>query len=364
MKILFIHDYPFSEGGGIETQIYMDALFLSKRGHQVTIATTRTSSETYQSKKKQTHKDLQLVVIKSEKNLKKLICENEIVSIQATFSLRDGMMNALKILTTLKKKYIVVLRTTLRHIPFSRIARLDEKELFLQDFSNYLKSDLCLIQTVSNCFDETLQFLGVNKKYTVIHNGKDWNSFITKSNKPIQNVDITYIGEISWMKGIHTLLAIVPLVLRKYKNVKFRIIGNGQDKQQFLSVLESVLTKKEMRRVLIIDYIENKKIYNYLSKTKIIFIPSLTESWCNVAMEALGSGAYVVASHVEGLIELSQESKNCFLFEQGDIVGAFDTIKKVIHLRKLKPEKKIQNKYSINKKIGKLESFYRHFLLT
>ena len=53
MKILFIHDYPFSEGGGIETQTYLDSVYLSKNGHDVTIATTRTHSETYPPNKKQ-----------------------------------------------------------------------------------------------------------------------------------------------------------------------------------------------------------------------------------------------------------------------------------------------------------------------
>jgi spore coat protein SA len=358
MKILFIHDYPFSEGGGIETQTYLDSVYLSKNGHDVTIATTRDHSETYPTNNKQLHHTIRYIIIRSKKQLEKLIKENEIVSVQATFSLRKGMMDALEILNKIKKKHIISLRTTVRHIPFSRIANLKERAILLKEFSNYLKSDFCFIQTVSHCFDDTLDFLDVKKDYTVIHNGKDWKSFCMAKNTSIHSTDITYIGEISWMKGIHLLLTIIPYFLKRDPDITFRIIGSGQNKTEFMYILHSIIPEKDLQRIICIDYIENGKVYDYLIKTKIVFIPSLTESWCNVAMESIGSGAYVITSNIEGLKEVARESKNISLFELGDSSHAIRLITKVLKLTPPRPNITVQEKFSIQKKVVKLEEFY------
>jgi glycosyltransferase involved in cell wall biosynthesis len=361
MKILFIHDYPFKEGGGIETQTYLDALYLNKRGHNVTIASTRKISETYNKKINisKLNNTVKMVYITSKIELEKIIIENDIVSVQATFSLRNGMMDALKILNKYKKRHIISLRTTFKHIPFSRISNLKNKQKIIDDFSKYLKSRFCYIQTVSNSFDETLKFLKIKKTYKVIYNGKDWKNFTKIRNKNVSFVDITYIGEMSWMKGIHILLNIIPDLLRENPGIKFRIIGSGQNKNEFVNILKNTLTKNEHKRAEILDYIENKNIYSYICKTKIVFIPSLMESLCNVAIESLGSGTYVVGQSVEGLKEVIEKSKNGFLFKLNNTTKMLYIIKKVLKKEKARPDIKIQKVFSIERKINNLEYFYR-----
>ncbi len=356
MKILYIHDYPFKEGGGIEVQTNLDALELSKRGHDVTIASTRISSETYSKVIVPAESIIEYCYIESEESLVSLITNHDIVSIQATFSLRDGMINALRILNQIGKKHVVCLRTSINHIPFSRLATLEssEKENLLNQFSDYLNSDLCSIQTVSNCFKPSLDFLNVTKKFTTIYNAKDWGQFLSH-NESIKPVTLTYVGEISWMKGLHVLLSVIPYLTQKIPSLTIRIIGNGQDKQQVASIIEcSGFTNVEL-----VDYIENQQLASYLSATKIVVVPSLTETWCNLAMEALSVGAPIVASDVEGLSELLEQGKLGTTFQVGNAIDMAEKILQTINSSKQDSHAKyVQGKYSMNNRIRLLEQFY------
>ena len=52
MKILNIHDYPPKEGGGVEVNTYEVSKVLTALGNDVTIATSRLSSETVSNKER------------------------------------------------------------------------------------------------------------------------------------------------------------------------------------------------------------------------------------------------------------------------------------------------------------------------
>ncbi len=357
MKILFIHDYPFQEGGGIEVQTYLDAIELAKKGHTVTIASTRSTSETYNGNVP----GEALVIccyIDSEDQLKRLIISHEIVSVQATFSLRTGMMSALRILNEIGKRHIVCLRTTFKHICFSRLGEIPEQEKaeLLQEFSLYLKSDLCSIQAVSSCFRSTLDFLGLSKPYEVIYNAKVWDDFLAEKGAPIEQVDITYIGEISWMKGLHVLLGAIPSVQNRLPGVTLRIIGNGQNKKE----IQSLVSCCQFSNTRFVDYVENGLLSSYLKSTKILVVPSLTEAWCNVAMEALGCGTTVVGADIEGLSELLEQGKLGILFRPGDSIDLSEKIVAALSME-IFPKNigYIQQKYSMTERIAKLEEFYR-----
>lgn len=362
MKILFIHDYPFRQGGGIEVQTYLDAVALSKRGYQVTIASTRASSETYTDKGSSEDVSISCIKIVSSQQLEQLIKDNDLVSIQATFSLRRGMMDALRILNKLNKKHIVCLHTSYKHIPFSALAKVDEyeKNASLSQFAEYLKSDLCYIQGVSGCFDPTLNFLEISKKYTIVHNAKDWNRFLESINKNITPVDITYVGEISWMKGMHTLVDSLLQVKKRYPDVKVRIIGNGQDRED----VKALVACHEISNVEFFEYIENEMLSAFLVATKVVVVPSLTETWCNLAMEALGCGTQVVASRVEGLIELLEDARLGTLFDPGNAYELAQAIQANLgDPSSLDHSKYIKEKYTMEKRISELENLYRRIVV-
>jgi glycosyltransferase involved in cell wall biosynthesis len=62
-------------------------------------------------------------------------------------------------------------------------------------------------------------------------------------------------------------------------------------------------------------------VRNYLSIADLLLLPSLTESFGLVALEAMASEVPVVATRVGGIPELVEEGETGYLFEIGDVDG-------------------------------------------
>jgi glycosyltransferase involved in cell wall biosynthesis len=365
-NILLIHDYPLQEGGGVEIQTYNDAIALTQRGFSVCIASSRASSETYHGGKsvypQTTNQSVELDVINCLQALRERIIDADIVHIQATFSMRPAMMYAMKICISLNKKYIVTLHTNSSHIPFSALSQVSafEKDILLEEFKTLIESNLCTVFGVSQSVSQSLSVLGIKKDFEIVYNAKDWNTFVVQK-ESLDTVDITYVGEVSWMKGMHVFIGALTLLAKDKPNLSVRIIGGGQDKKEIQTLIQSLDLS---RNVSFVSYVENKKLPIYLQSTSILVQPSLSETWGNIVMEAIVCGATVVVSDTEGLPELVENGKIGDVFERGNV---FDLYKKLLfrlqdpipESEKRKRSKYIQSMYSMNTRIHHLVTLYR-----
>ena len=104
MKILNIHDYPPKEGGGVEVNTYEVSKVLAALGNDVTIATSRLSSETVSNKEQTDLSDkVRTIHLKKVSQLKELIELSDVVHIHFTFSFRPASMLGLKLCAELNK---------------------------------------------------------------------------------------------------------------------------------------------------------------------------------------------------------------------------------------------------------------------
>jgi glycosyltransferase involved in cell wall biosynthesis len=368
-KILLIHDYPLQEGGGVEIYTYQDAVCLSQAGYKVSILSSRVSSETYATNIAypcMTQDGVFLNYVNSLVHLKNKIEESDIIHIQATFSLRPAMMTAMRISKDLGKKYIVSLRTNSSHIPFSALASMPslEKEILLEDFKTLLCHELCTIVGVSDSIQQSLEDIGVKKKCNILHNAKDWKTFLPLEDisEIKKDIDLLYIGEISWMKGMHVFLAAITLIVDAIPNIKVCIVGNGQNKKDIEALATSLGLKD---KVTFANYVCNKDIPKYICRAKVLIQPSLSESWGNIVMEAMALKTSVLVSDTEGLTELVEQGKVGNMFKKGnahDLASkAIDILKNSYHNTEILAERAlyVQQKYSMKNRMNKLLDIYK-----
>ena len=172
-KILFVHDYPPVEGGGLELNTFRLAKELVKKGNFVTIATTRFFSETFNQVPIKNFEGVKIKGIRDRDNLAGLIDANDIIHVQATFSLRFGTMETLRICREIGKEVFVTLHTGVGHIPFSRLSSLDlrEKNSLLKEFKELLGGNNVRIILPEELLKRSLEAIGVKNKISVIRNG-------------------------------------------------------------------------------------------------------------------------------------------------------------------------------------------------
>ena len=103
-------------------------------------------------------------------------------------------------------------------------------------------------------------------------------------------------------KGISTLINAAKVIVQNCSNVKFLIIGKGPLKKELENQIKSLNLQNH---VIFYDYVENLvdayKVFNLL------VLPSLTEGFPAVLLEAMAFGMPVVATRVGGVPEAIED---------------------------------------------------------
>lgn len=193
---------------------------------------------------------------------------------------------------------------------------------------NHLK-DLDYVLTVTDMEDDAIiNLLGVDE--SKIHNvGGGYNEkvFYPPKEKIEKNtIDVVYAGKISQSKGVFELVQTLPILEKKYPQIRLHMIGNAD--------LESCHKMKDLanhsQRLSIYHALDQVKLANLLREADIFVLPSYFEALGLIAIEALACHKLVVASQIDGLEKLiGPEIKNKHLIEFTKLPRIYDVDKPV-----------------------------------
>jgi glycosyltransferase involved in cell wall biosynthesis len=143
------------------------------------------------------------------------------------------------------------------------------------------------------------------KKRYYIPNGVDIFKFRKKSN--IEKKFITFIGRLSYIKGIDIFIKIIRRLYEKNKDLHFLIVGDG--------TLRNIVKKaKKNLPITHLTHYPYEKIEDIYNNSKILLLPSRFEGLPTVLLESLACETPVAASNVGGISEVIFSNKNGLLF--------------------------------------------------
>ncbi len=128
-----------------------------------------------------------------------------------------------------------------------------------------------------------------------------------------ENKVILYVGRIEPLKGLDILLNAVAM-LEDPSEARLLIVGGtpGQDKE--LARLETLAVELGIAdRVTFTGALNQSELPKYYSAADVFVLPSYSESFGLVALEAMACGTSVVASRVGGLKTFIQDGKTGYL---------------------------------------------------
>lgn len=143
-----------------------------------------------------------------------------------------------------------------------------------------------------------------NRSPIIIHHGVDNQYF--KFNEVARNrvrrelnvrddeYLVLFVGILHKHKDVITLIDAIPRVVRKNKNIKFLIIGRGDEYEKMISRITELNIEKY---VIIKKFVEN--INDYYSASDLFVMPSLVEEFGLVYVEALAVGLPVIAANIK-----------------------------------------------------------------
>lgn len=201
---------------------------------------------------------------------------------------------------------------------------------------------------------------------TVIHNAVkafDGKSIPVKEFAELRkngNLLIGNIGRLTEQKGMEYFIAAASKVYQKYQNTRFYIIGDGEDADRLKRIAHERLPKG------VLEFLGYRPdIQNVISQLDFIVLSSLWEGLPLIPIEAYSVGKTIVATAVDGTVEIVRDGVDGFLAEPGNADAIAD---KIIYLIE-HPEKRAEmektalgwykREFSFEKLSGSYIKYYR-----
>ncbi|MGB1931877.1 MAG: N-acetyl-alpha-D-glucosaminyl L-malate synthase BshA [Flavobacteriales bacterium] len=175
--------------------------------------------------------------------------------------------------------------------------------------------------------EDTYQFFDIKKNIEVIPNFIDPSLYRFAEDIELRaqfaekdEVIITHISNFRKVKRVDDVIRIFEGVQQQL-SAKLLMVGDGPELHQ---------VKNLARELGISDKVfflgKSKRIEQITSISDVFLLPSETESFGLVALEAMASGVAVVSSNVGGLPEVNKDGVTGFLNEVGDIEGMITSV--------------------------------------
>lgn len=186
------------------------------------------------------------------------------------------------------------------------------------------------IIAVSNFMKSKLVDLGIpTSKVAVIPNGVDLELF-----KPLPQDErdgkkrVLFVGGLLPVKGADILIkAVGRLVKDGMRDLHLTVVGKGPEEKRLRSLTRKLGLEKN---VTFAGRRPAEEIPLWMNEADIICVPSWSEGWSCVAMEALACGRPVVASAAGGPEEIIRDEKYGFLVPPGKVEDLAEAIKKAL----------------------------------
>lgn len=131
------------------------------------------------------------------------------------------------------------------------------------------------------------------------------------------------IGRLSEQKGMEYYIRAIPQVREKHPKTKFFIIGSGDDERKLRDLANSIKAD-----VIFLGY--RADVQNLMKQLDLIVLSSLWEGLPLTPIEAFSVGKTIVATAVDGTVEIVKDGDNGILIDPRDPMQISNAICRII----------------------------------
>ena len=206
-----------------------------------------------------------------------------------------------------------------------------------------------------------------DEKVVTIHYGVDLKKFAPED-QALKKADIgvsdenTVLGTVARFdhpKGHKHLIAAAPEVVKKYPNVRFVFVGDGPLRQD---------VEQQIHRLGLDQYFIllgfRRDVKQLLGLFDLFILPSLSEGLPNAVLEAMACSNPVVASAVNGVVEVVVDGKTGYLVPPGEPQQISAAVIKMLqspeNMKQMgnRGRERVAAAFSVEQQIGKFEELY------
>jgi len=158
-------------------------------------------------------------------------------------------------------------------------------------------------------------------KIRVVHNAYSVSPYAGGEKRRLfKDPLVLFLGRVTLQKGPDYFLEVAGRVISRYPNVRFVMAGSGD---MFSRMLRSAAARRLKDRLLFSGFLNRDEVERILKATDIFVMPSVSEPFGIVPLEAMAFGAVTIISKQSGVSEVV---KNAFKVDFWDIDKTVDII--------------------------------------
>jgi glycosyltransferase involved in cell wall biosynthesis len=209
--------------------------------------------------------------------------------------------------------------------------------------------------------------LTAQNKSVVIYNGIDVESFARLDNNEVQSsitsVDFGTVGRLHHQKGHQYLLMAFAIVKKEISTATLRIVGSGELLTQLQALAVSLGIEKS------VEFSGARTdVKEQILAMNCFVLPSLWEGLPLVMLEAMAVGKPVIATSVDGIVEIARHGEEALFVKPADPDQLADAMIKIYSNKEL--AKKIGNAgtirvreiFSVQQMVNKTTDVYKKLL--
>jgi glycosyltransferase involved in cell wall biosynthesis len=129
---------------------------------------------------------------------------------------------------------------------------------------------------------------------------------------PLSDKIIIFVGTLRPVKGIKYLIRAMSLFPGHDSSIKLVLVGDGSERKELRKLADELNLKDN---IIFTGRVPNEKIPLFLAASDIFALPSISEGFPLVVLEAMASGLPIVTTRVRGLPGIVKEGVNGFVVD-------------------------------------------------
>lgn len=202
-----------------------------------------------------------------------------------------------------------------------------------KDHVKYRKSDVYLLCSGGYVADD-FRLIGAYPDKMM-----KWGYFVEKYNYDLMELFsvkeeneepvILWVGRMIELKHPEYAIYMAAELKRQGKNFKLRFIGDGEKKEEMVSLAKNLVLEEYVE---FLDFMPPKEVRKQMEKADILLMTSnRIEGWGAVVNEAMNAGCVVVAAHIVGSVPyLIKHEENGLVFKAGNSQSLTKEVLKII----------------------------------